>query len=120
MKIIAVIAFALVIVGCASGGDEPTVDDITNRLSTEYVGLSFAVFVNNNGGPVSKIDDPASNTTIYTWLSPPDSDVCKLSIDVATPTNLIKRITILSSETDSVDTFWFFHHKYVEACKAVK
>jgi hypothetical protein len=122
MKAIIVIALCSVLAGCASGGDEPSRDDVSARLNSEYIGVSLPVFISKNGVVQSQIDDPVSGTTIYTWQvsKEDDDDFCRLSLRVDTSSHIIKQVTIINSATNSVDTFWFLHHKYIQACKAVK
>jgi len=115
-------ALLLLLIGCASNGDEPTTEDIGARLQSEYAGISVSVFVTRNGAIESHISDPASGMTVYAWQSGQenDNDFCRLSIRAGTDSQIIKEITIVGSGQDSVDTAWFFHHKYIQGCKVVK
>lgn len=115
-------AFLLLLVGCASNGDEPTVADINSRLQSEYAGISMNVFTSRNGAPQRQLADPASGTTVYTWQigQEGDDDFCRLSIRAGTTSQIIKEITLVGSGQNSVDTAWFFHHKYIQGCTAVK
>ena len=112
----------LLFVGCASNGDEPSIEDIGSRLQSEYTGISMSVFVTRNGETKSQISDPASGMTVYTWHTGQegDEDFCRLSIRAITDSQIIKEVTIVGSGQNSVDTAWFFHHKYIQGCKLVK
>lgn len=117
------LAAMLALVGCASNsGDEPTAEDIGARLQSEYAGASLAIFSSRNGSPTQGIADPASKSTFYTWQAgnPGDDDYCQLAVRVQTGSDIIQQITVVRSGVNQIDTFWFFHHKYVNGCKAVK